>query len=290
MVKKAALGKGLSALINDADEFSKKPTSTIFDEVKLSMIKANPYQPRTEFDEEALNELANSIKKLGVIQPITLRKLDDGYQIIAGERRFRASRIAGKKKIPAYIREAENEAMLEMALVENIQREDLDAIEVAVSYQRLMDEFTLTQEEMSKKVGKKRATVANYLRLLKLPSIIQFGIRDKEISMGHARALLGIEDPSSQLMVYNEILKFDFSVRKVEEVVRALNSEPVKEKSKAVASPLHPEYDKLKDQLSSILGSKVNFARSEKGDGRITISFKSDDELVRLVGLLEKLQ
>lgn len=290
MVKKAALGKGLGALINDADEFSNRPASTIFEEVKLSMIKANPYQPRTEFDEDALNELANSIKKLGVIQPITLRKLDNGYQIIAGERRFRASGLAGKKKIPAYIRKAEDEAMLEMALVENIQREDLDAIEIAISYQRLMDEFSLTQEDMSKKVGKKRATVANYLRLLKLPSEIQFGIRDKEISMGHARALLGIEDPSTQLMTYNQILKFDFSVRKVEEVVRSLNSEPVQEKGKATTPTIHPEYEVLRDQLSNIFGSKVNFARSEKGDGRITISFKSDDELVHLMGLLEKLQ
>lgn len=290
MVKKAALGKGLGALINDADEFSNRPASTIFDEVKLSMIKANPYQPRTEFDEDALNELANSIKKMGVIQPITLRKLKSGYQIIAGERRFRASAIAGKKKIPAYIRKAEDEAMLEMALVENIQREDLDAIEVAISYQRLMDEFTLTQEDMSKKVGKKRATVANYLRLLKLPSEIQFGIRDKKITMGHARALLGIEDASTQLMVYNQILKLDFSVRKVEEVVRSLNSDPIKEKGNPAISPLHPEYEKLRDQLSAIFGARVNFARSEKGDGRITISFKSDDELVRLMGLLEKLQ
>lgn len=290
MVKKAALGKGLGALINDADEFSNRPASTIFDEVKLSMIKANPYQPRTEFDEDALNELANSIKKMGVIQPITLRKLKSGYQIIAGERRFRASAIAGKKKIPAYIRKAEDEAMLEMALVENIQREDLDAIEVAISYQRLMDEFTLTQEDMSKKVGKKRATVANYLRLLKLPSEIQFGIRDKKITMGHARALLGIEDASTQLRVYNQILKLDFSVRKVEDVVRSLNSDPIKEKGNPAISPLHPEYEKLRDQLSAIFGARVNFARSEKGDGRITISFKSDDELVRLMGLLEKLQ
>lgn len=290
MVKKAALGKGLGALINDADEFSNRPASTIFDEVKLSMIKANPYQPRTEFDEDALNELANSIKKMGVIQPITLRKLKSGYQIIAGERRFRASAIAGKKKIPAYIRKAEDEAMLEMALVENIQREDLDAIEVAISYQRLMDEFTLTQEDMSKKVGKKRATVANYLRLLKLPSEIQFGIRDKKITMGHARALLGIEDASTQLRVYNQILKLDFSVRKVEDVVRSLNSDPIKEKGNPPISPLHPEYEKLRDQLSAIFGARVNFARSEKGDGRITISFKSDDELVRLMGLLEKLQ
>lgn len=290
MVKKAALGKGLGALINDADEFSNRPVSTIFDEVKLTMIKANPYQPRTEFDEDALRELADSIKKMGVIQPITLRKQGDKYQIIAGERRFRASVLAGKKKIPAYIRTAEDEDMLEMALVENIQREDLDAIEVALSYQRLMDEFSLTQEEMSKRVGKKRATVANYIRLLKLPSEIQFGIRDKDISMGHARALLGVDDPSAQLLVYNQIIKFDYSVRKVEEVVRTLNTDVDKENSTAKSVKVHPEYDKLKDQLSMILGSKVSFSRNEKGDGRITIAFKSDDELVRLMGLLEKLQ
>ncbi len=290
MVKKAALGKGLGALINDADEFSNRPASTIFDEVKLSMIVANPYQPRTEFDEDALRELADSIQKMGVIQPITLRKQGEQYQIIAGERRFRASILAGKKKIPAYIRTAEDEDMLEMALVENIQREDLDAIEVALSYQRLMDEFSLTQEEMSKRVGKKRATIANYIRLLKLPSEIQFGIRDKDITMGHARALLGVDDPSAQLMVYNQILKFDYSVRKVEEVVRSLNTGAVKDKPPGNATKTHPEYDKLKEQLSGIFGAKVSFSRSEKGDGRITIAFKSDDELVRLMGLLEKLQ
>lgn len=291
MVKKAALGKGLGALINDADEFGNRPVSTIFDEVKLSMIKANPYQPRTEFDEDALQELADSIKKMGVIQPITLRKQDDGYQIIAGERRFRASILAGKKKIPAYIRNAEDEDMLEMALVENIQREDLDAIEVALSYQRLMDEFSLTQEDMSKKVGKKRATVANYIRLLKLPSEIQFGIRDKYITMGHARALLGVEDPSAQLLVYNEILKNDFSVRKVEEVVRSLNvTGNIKAKSEPAKVKTTAEYEKLRDQLSGIFGSKVSFSRSDNGSGKISISFKSDDELVRLMGLLEKLQ
>ncbi len=294
MAKKAALGKGLGALINDADEFSNRPSSTTFDEVNLSYIVANPYQPRTEFDEEALNDLAASIEKLGVIQPITLRKIaDKQYQIIAGERRFRASKLAGKTKVPAYIRKAEDEAMLEMALVENIQREDLDAIEVALSYQRLMDEFALTQEAMSQKVGKKRATVANYLRLLKLPSEIQFGIRDKQIQMGHARALLGADDPATQLMVYEQILKYNFSVRKVEEVIRALTEEKSalenKKKEEKAAVDLKPQYDILKDQLSKTFNTKVGFTRNDKGVGKITIPFKSDDDLEKLMGIIDKL-
>ncbi len=298
MAKKAALGKGLGALINDADEFSNRPASTTFDEIPLSHIVANPYQPRTEFDEEALNDLAASIDKLGVIQPITLRKVGtDQYQIIAGERRFRASKLAGKTKVPAYIRKAEDEAMLEMALVENIQREDLDAIEVALSYQRLMDEFDLTQEAMSVKVGKKRATVANYLRLLKLPSEIQFGIRDKQIQMGHARALLGADDPATQLMVYEQILKYNFSVRKVEEVIRALaeqkNQQDTPEEdasAKAEKVNLEPQYKVLKDQLSKTFNTKVGFSRNDKGSGKITIPFKSDDDLEKLMGIIEKLQ
>lgn len=298
MAKKAALGKGLGALINDADEFSNRPSSTIFDEVNLSQIVANPFQPRTEFDNEALQDLAASIEKMGVIQPITLRKVGhEQYQIIAGERRFRASGLAGLNKIPAYIRKAEDEAMLEMALVENIQREDLDAIEIALSYQRLIDEFSLTQEEMSKRVGKKRATVANYVRLLKLPSDIQFGIRDKKIQMGHARALLGIEDPATQLMIYEQILEYNFSVRKVEEIARDLNEASVKSEEasddKSIRTEkvdLQPQYKKLKDQLSGLFRVNVGFSRGEKGSGKITIPFKSDDELEKLMNLLDKLQ
>ncbi len=296
MAKKAALGKGLGALINDADEFSNRPASTTFDEVKIEHIVANPYQPRTEFDEEALNDLAASIEKLGVIQPITLRKTGENqYQIIAGERRFRASQRVGLKKIPAYIRKAEDEDMLEMALVENIQREDLDAIEVALSYQRLIDEFKLTQEQMSDKVGKKRATVANYLRLLKLPSEIQFGIRDKQIQMGHARALLGVDDPGIQLMVYEQILEYGFSVRKVEEVVRELTTEKEEKKKEAKASgsdknELAPQYGVMKNQLSKVFNTNVGFTRNDKGVGKITIPFKTDEELEKLIGIIEKLQ
>ncbi|MFB6342469.1 ParB/RepB/Spo0J family partition protein [Saccharicrinis sp. FJH2] len=291
MAKKAALGKGLGALIENANE-TKKTHNDMFDEVEVNLIEANPFQPRTVFEEQALEELADSIAKIGVISPITLRKQGDKYQIIAGERRFRASKKAGLEKIPAYIRKAGDDSMLEMALVENIQREDLDAIEIALSYQRLMDEFDLTQDVVSKRVGKKRATIANYLRLLKLPAEIQLGIRDRKIQMGHARAILGIEEPPTQLMVYEQILEYDFSVRKVEEIVRELNEES-KEEPQPEPVPrkkLPAEYKALKNHLSSFFGVKVSFSRDEKGEGRITIPFTSDEELERIISILDKLQ
>jgi ParB family transcriptional regulator, chromosome partitioning protein len=222
MVKRNVLGRGLGALIDDAEKMKQAAIS----EVELSKIEANPFQPRSKFDEEGLEELAASIREIGLIQPITLRKTGpDSFQIIAGERRFRAAQKAGLDSIPSYIRHAKDDAMLEMALVENIQREDLDAIEIALSYQRLMEELDFTQEEMSSRVGKKRSTIANYLRLLKLPAIIQKALRDKEISMGHARALINIEDADVQEMIYDQILKYGFSVRKVEEIVRSLSEE-----------------------------------------------------------------
>src|SRR6056297_1115360 len=209
MVKRNALGRGLGALIDDAEKMKQAGIS----DVDLSKIDVNPFQPRSKFDEEALNELAGSIREIGLIQPITLRKVgDEKYQIIAGERRFRAAQLAGLDSLPAYIRKAKDDGMLEMALVENIQREDLDAIEIALSYQRLMDELEFTQEDLSSRVGKKRSTIANYLRLLRLPAIIQKGLRNKEISMGHARALINIEDADTQEMIYNEIVKHGFSV------------------------------------------------------------------------------
>ena len=250
MVKRSALGRGLGALITDAAEDPKPRTEAVsaIQELSLGDIYPNPYQPRTEFDEEALNELAASIRSIGIVQPITVRSVDGGkYEIIAGERRFRASKLAGLETIPAYIRKTEDESLLELALIENIQREDLNAIEVAISYQRLLDECRLTQDALSERVGKKRTTISNYLRLLKLPAQIQLAIRDKKISMGHARAIINIEDPDTQFMIFEQILKYDFSVRKVEEIVREIanpkpevvEDEPVKPKKKNEIGRLH---------------------------------------------------
>ena len=292
-MKKPGLGKGLGALIDDAHQLQQQKSRQIFDEISLDLIEANPFQPRTVFEAEALEDLAASIKKMGVIQPITLRKQGDKFQIIAGERRFRASKMAGLTVIPAYIRKAEDDDMLEMALVENIQREDLDAIEVDLSYQRLMDEFSLTQDDLSKRVGKKRATIANYVRLLKLPAEIQLGIRDKKIQMGHARALLGVDEPATQLMVYEQILEYDFSVRKVEEIIRELNGEVIDEpltKTSVKKTTLSKEYKSLKEHLSNFFGVKVGFNRKTTGEGKITIPFASDEELERLIDIFDNLQ
>ena len=220
MAKKNVLGRGLGALIADAAEepVTREIVVSAIQELNLADIRPNPFQPRTEFDEEALSELAASIKAIGIVQPITVRAVEEGkYEIIAGERRFRASKLAGLSTIPAYIRKTEDDSLLELALIENIQREDLNAIEVAISYQRLIDECNLTQDGLSERVGKKRATIANYLRLLKLPAQIQLAVRDKKISMGHARAILGVEDPDTQLMIFEQILEYDFSVRKVDQ-------------------------------------------------------------------------
>lgn len=293
--KKTVLGRGLGALIENADELQKnnKPAASI-NEVEVSKIEANPFQPRTHFDEEKLAELAQSIREIGIIQPLTLRKVgDDRYQIIAGERRYRAAKLAGLDRVPAYVRIANDDTMLEMALVENIQREDLDPIEVAISYQRLIDECNLTQESMSERVGKKRSTISNYLRLLKLPAEIQLGLREKQISMGHARAIINIEDPGTQIMIYEQILEYDFSVRKVEEVVRELTSEnekPVEEeeapKKDKVVMP--EEYKKLKQQLSSFFKTNIQFSRADDGKGKIVIPFRSDEELEKIISILDK--
>ena len=292
MAKKNALGRGLGALIDGADTYSPKEVGSSINEIEISKIVANPYQPRTKFDEEALNELAASIKEIGIIQPITLRMVDvDQYQIIAGERRFRASKIAGLTAIPAYVRTANDEGMLEMALVENIQREDLDAIEIALSYQRLIDECNLTQEDLSDRVGKKRSTVTNYLRLLKLPARIQKGIVEKNISMGHARALVNVKDSEIQLMIYDEILKNEFSVRRVEEIVRNYNEDNAsfqpEEKAK---SPKFPnEYEDLHNHLSKYFQSKIDFRMDQSGKGKITIPFSSTKDLERILGILDQL-
>ncbi len=281
-VKRNVLGRGLGALIDDAEKMQQ---SAGINEIEISSIGANPFQPRTKFDEEALKELATSIAEIGLIQPITIRKIaDDKYQIIAGERRFRAAQIAGLTTIPSYIRKAKDEGMLEMALVENIQREDLDSIEIALSYQRLMEELQFTQEELSNRVGKKRSTIANYLRLLKLPAIIQKGLIDKQISMGHARAIINIDNPETQISIFDQIIKHGYSVRKVEEIVRDLNSEP---EDKPDKQKLPKEYQTVKKQLDTIFRSKIGFSMNEKGKGKIVIPFKSASDLERIVKIIE---
>lgn len=295
MAKKNALGKGLGALLQDAAEEIKPrggSGSSMQEELKLSDIRPNPHQPRTSFDEEALNELAASIKSIGIVQPITVREIGDGkYEIIAGERRYRASKIAGLETIPAYIRKAEEDTVLELALIENIQREDLNAIEIAISYQRLLEECRLTQDALSERVGKKRTTISNYLRLLKLPAPIQLAIKERKISMGHARAIVNIEDPDTQFMVFEQIMKYDFSVRKVEEIVRELMNPKKEEKVDKKESKVKTidDYNELQSHLSRYFETKVDLKRNEKGKGKIVISFKSDGELERIVGLLDKL-
>ena len=301
MAKKNVLGRGLGALIADADEepVTREVIVSAIQELNLSDIRPNPFQPRTEFDEEALNELAASIKSIGIVQPITVRAVEDGkYEIVAGERRFRASKLAGKMTIPAYIRKTEDESLLELALIENIQREDLNAIEVAISYQRLIDECSLTQDGLSERVGKKRATIANYLRLLKLPAQIQLAVRDKKISMGHARAILGVEDPDTQLMIFEQILKYDFSVRKVEEIVRELVNPKVEEpeipeevvQEKTKTGNEIGDYIELQKHLSRRFNTKVELKRNELGKGKIVIGFKSDAELEKIIELLDKIE
>ncbi|HQN94265.1 MAG TPA: ParB/RepB/Spo0J family partition protein [Prolixibacteraceae bacterium] len=294
MAKKNVLGRGLDALIEGADSVNQEHVAaTSIDEIEISKIEANPWQPRTTFDGEALQDLANSIKEVGIIQPLTLRKVSENkYQIIAGERRFRASKLAGLEKVPAFIRESDDDRMLELALIENIQREDLDAIEISLSYQRLLDECQITQEELSERVGKKRSTVANYLRLLKLPAVIQKAIRDREISMGHARAIINVEDPETQIMLFKQIVKYDFSVRKIEEIVRKINSEESQEKEQKKENkktPFSPEYDELKKHLTKHFSTNIDFKINNKGAGKIVIPFNSDKDLERIIGVLDKL-
>ncbi len=290
MAKKNALGRGLGALIDvgeEQDERSLLHSPSAVNEIAIKSISVNPFQPRTSFDEESLNELVQSVKEHGIIQPITVRRAaDNSYQLITGERRIRAAEKAGLKRIPAFVREAGDENMLELALVENIQREDLDAIEVAISYQRLIEEFNLTQEALGDRVGKKRATIANYLRLLNLPVEIQTGIREKKISMGHARALLGIEDKEYQVEVFSKILSQDLSVRQVEGLAKKsknteLSSETPEEEGRS-------DYEDLREHLSHYFGATIEFKRSNKGNGRIVIPFKSDEDLQRIVSILDK--
>ena len=290
MNKRSALGRGLDALI-DMGEIETSGTSSI-NEIELSRIQPNPDQPRREFDEQSLEELAASIREIGIVQPISLRQQANGsYQIIAGERRSRAAHLAGLSTIPAYIRTVEDEAVMEMALIENIQREDLNAIEIALSFKKLIGQYNLTQEQLSERVGKKRTTVANYLRLLKLPAEVQIGLRDKLIDMGHARALLSVENASVQLELYKAIISEGLSVRKVEELARNMAQAPAKEAKKvARSSAQRQEYNLLRNHLSNFFGLKVQFTCDDKGKGKIGIPFKNEEELERIIALLDKLK
>ncbi|MBO7116175.1 MAG: ParB/RepB/Spo0J family partition protein [Prevotella sp.] len=282
-------GRGLDALI-DTGQVHTQGSSNL-NEIEISLIEPNPNQPRREFDQEALQELANSIREVGIIQPITLRQMDSGkYQIIAGERRWRASQLANLTTIPAYIRTVEDEGVMEMALVENIQREDLNAIEVALAYQHLAETTGMTQDKISKRVGKSRAAVTNYLRLLKLPAQVQMALKNHEIDMGHARALLAIDSPSAQIKLFKEIQKQQYSVRKVEEMVQALkNGEDVKTtKGKMTAkSQLPEEFTVLKERLSQFFQAKVQMTCSPKGRGKISIPFSNEEELERIMNALD---
>ena len=287
-----ALGRGLDALIST--EGVRPQGSSTINEIPLAQIEANPNQPRREFDPDALQELATSIREIGIIQPITLRQIDDNrFQIIAGERRWRASQIAGLTAIPAYIRTISDESIMEMALVENIQREDLNAIEIALAYQHLLENDGMTQEKVSERVGKSRAAIANYLRLLRLPAQIQLSLQKKEIDMGHARALLSLDSPSLQIKLYKEIMKNNYSVRKVEEMVNLLrNGEDVSSGSKKIVAKqtLPEEFNVLKDRLSSFLNTKVQFSCNPKGKGKISIPFNNEEDLERILTLFDQLK
>ena len=286
-----ALGRGLDALIST--EEVKTDGSSSINEVELTLIHPNPNQPRRDFDEEALEELASSIRQIGIIQPITLRQMTDGtYEIIAGERRWRASQLAGLTTIPAYIRTADDENVMEMALIENIQREDLNAVEIALAYQHLLEQYELTQDRLSERVGKKRATITNYLRLLKLPATIQMALQRREIDMGHARALLSLDNPTLQLKVFNEITRDHLSVRKVEEMVKRLSQGETinagSQKLRPRGAQLSEEFTILRDSLSKFFAAKVQLTCSQKGKGKITIPFNSEEDLERIVELLDR--
>lgn len=292
--KYPALGRGLDALMR-TNEVQTSGSSSI-NEVRISSIHANPNQPRREFDETAMKELADSIREIGIIQPIIVRDMGDGtFVIIAGERRWRASQMAGLTTIPAYIRTVDDENMMEMALVENIQRENLNSMEIALAYQHLMEQYNLTQERLSERVGKNRSTVTNYLRLLKLPASIQMGLKNRQIDMGHARALLTLDNPALQLKVYDEILQGGLSVRKVEQLVKELSqggsvsvADGRKLKGKNVASAA--EYTTLKQALSNFFQTKVQLTCSDKGKGKITIPFANEAELERIIELFDRLK
>ncbi|MFT4682087.1 MAG: ParB family chromosome partitioning protein [Granulosicoccus sp.] len=287
MAKRNSLGRGLGALLEDSrtditskEAVSETPVSTISG-IPIDQIETNPFQPRTRFDQIALDELAASIRQLGIIQPITVRKLGYGkYQLISGERRFRASQLAGLTDIPAYIRIANDQAMLEMALVENIQRQELDAIEIAISYQRLMEECNITQDELSGRVGKKRSTISNYLRLLKLPPEIQKGLISNQLTMGHARAIINVEDPADQLALFKAIVSENLSVRKIEDRVRGVKKPTAKK-------VLPEELEQVRKNVGEQLGAVVNLKANKAGKGKLEVDFSSTEDLKRILSILD---
>lgn len=288
--KRNALGRGLDSLIS-MDDTPARGTSAI-NEIELDRITPNPDQPRRIFDDESLEELATSIRELGIIQPLSLRKTGpESYQIIAGERRFRAARLAGLQSVPAYIRTANDTELTEMALIENIQREDLNAIEIALTFKKLIEQYSLTQERLSERIGKKRATVANFLRLLKLPAEVQLGLRDKHVDMGHARALLSIDDPTKQLRLYEQILREGLSVRRVEELARKMRQEQNDGRARRAGSERNSQnFDQLKAHLSNRFDTSVGFSCDANGKGKITFSFRNEAELERLITIFDSLK
>lgn len=290
--KYSALGRGLDALISTEDV--KTQGSSTINEIPIDQIEANPNQPRREFEETALNELAQSISEIGIVVPITLRQMGEHkYQIIAGERRWRASQIAGLTSLPAYIRTIKDEEVMEMALVENIQREDLNDIEIALAYEHLLETSGMTQEKMSKRVGKSRTAVTNYLRLLKLPAQVQMALQNKAISMGHARALLSLESPAQQIRLFKEIQKNGYSVRQVEELVKTAKDHDEASSSKkgnAGKKSLPAEFNVLQKRLSDFFNTKVEMSCSAKGRGKISIPFSSEEELERIINMFDKLK
>ena len=288
-IKRNALGRGLDSLIS-MDDVQPSGSSAI-NEIAIDLIKPNPDQPRINFDEEALEELATSIRELGIIQPLTLRSAEAGtYMIISGERRYRAAKLAGLDTVPAYVRTANDSELTEMALIENIQREDLNAIEIALTFRKLIDQYNLTQERLSERIGKKRATIANFLRLLKLPAEVQLGLRDKAVDMGHARALLSVEKPTMQLKLYNEILKKGLSVRQVEQSAKEMNEEGSTEPKAPAKKVNNADYDVLKQHLSKSFGVAVSFACNKDGKGKISFPFKNEEELERIIRIFDTLK
>jgi ParB family chromosome partitioning protein len=292
--KRPALGKGLSALLeSSATDITSKEIGDgsvlgSIAMIPITSIEANPFNPRTDFEQDALEELSSSIQLHGIIQPLTVRKLGrNRYQLISGERRFKASKLAGLEEVPAYIRVANDQAMLEMALVENIQREDLNAIEVALSYKRLIDECNLTQDELSKKIAKSRTGITNHLRLLKLPPKVQLGVRENEISMGHARALVSSGTEELQIKLFEEVIKNDLSVRDLEQIIRDKNSSSKKNSSKKdKKNNLSQEHKELGEELASRISAKVQINKSPKGGGKLVINFSSDVDLNRIIEIL----
>ncbi|MBQ1724317.1 MAG: ParB/RepB/Spo0J family partition protein [Muribaculaceae bacterium] len=290
-MKRNALGRGLDSLIS-MDDIQTGGSSAIT-EIAIEQITPNPDQPRTTFDETALEELAVSIRELGIIQPLTLRSVGtNAYQIISGERRYRAAKLAGLRSVPAYVRTAGDTEVTEMALIENIQREDLNAIEIALTFRKLIDQYNLTQERLSERIGKKRATIANFLRLLKLPAEVQLGLRDRAVDMGHARALLSIEKPSLQLKLYNEILKKGLSVRQVEQLAKQYQLASQQGDAAQASSTRRDttDYAIMQRHLANAFGVPVKFACDQSGKGRITFSFKNEAELEKIIGIFDKLK